>query len=339
MLVSVVGLCLFIVAAGPTLNHSKPMTHPPVNPKATREAKQLLQFLYSAYRKTTLTGEHNQMYHMSAPSAKIETITGKYPLVWGGEWGFSDERHDIDNVKYRPKLLDEIRQHHKNGQIIVMTYHQASPTIGEPCDFRGGVQVKLKDQEWEAILTPGTKLHSVWEEHVDRLAEAFKTLQKEQIPIIFRAYHEMNGGWFWWGGNPDRFKRLWAMTYDRFTHHHGLNNLLWAWNPDKPYPGVENFFPGNDTVDLFGTDIYPARDRKETYPQEWYDRMKALAGDKPLALSEMSEIPNPESLEKQPWAWFMGWDDLIFSANKEENIKAAFASEKYRSEPWKKPVK
>ena len=148
----------------------------------------------------------------------------------------------------------------------------------------------------------------------------------------------MDGGWFWWGGNPEQFKKLWAMIYDRYTNFHKLNNLLWAWNPDKPYAGVEKFFPGNATVDLFGTDIYPARDRKETYPQEWYDRMKGLAGDKPLALSEMSEIPTPESLEKQPWAWFMGWDNLTFSANKEDKIKAAFASEKYRSEPWKKPV-
>lgn len=334
-------LLLTILSFGstPPTAQTKSMSHPPVNPKATREAKDLLKFLYSTYGKSTLTGQHNQMFHMSEPSEKIRAVSGKYPLIWGGEWGFSDERHDIDNIKYRPKLLDEIRRHHKQGQIIVMTYHQASPTIGEPCDFRGGVQVKLTAKEWDDILDPGTKLNTVLLEHIDRLAEAFKTLQKERIPVIFRPYHEMNGGWFWWGGNPDRFKRLWALIYDRYTNFHKLNNLLWAWNPDKPYAGVENFFPGHDTVDLFGTDIYPARDRKETYPQEWFDRMKGLAGDKPLALSENSEIPDPATFDKQPWAYYMGWDNLVFSANKDDKIKAFYNHEKVRSEPWKKPVK
>jgi mannan endo-1,4-beta-mannosidase len=307
----------------------------PVNPNATQEAKDLLAFLYSTYGKTTLTGQHDQMYHMSIGSDKIERMTGRHPLVWGCEWGFSDERHDVDNIKYRPKLMDEVRRHHQAGRIIVMTYHQASPTVGEPCGFESGVQAKLTEREWDDILTPGTNLHAIWEAHVDRLAEAFKKLQDEQIPFIFRPYHEMNGDWFWWGGDSERFKKLWAITYDRFTNTHRLNNLLWAWNPDKPWEGVDEFFPGHETVDLFGTDIYPAKDREETYPQEWYDRMKALAGDKPLALSEMSELPTPESLEKQPWAWFMSWDGLVFQANSDEKIKLIFNSPKFRSEPWK----
>jgi len=305
----------------------------PITRGATREAKELLAYIYSQYGKVTLSGQHNQMFHMSEPSEGVQKIAGKYPLVWGGEWGFSDERHDIDNVKYRPRLLEQIREQHKAGRIICITYHQASPTVGEPCDFRGGVQVKLSDPEWDAILTEGSPLHKVWEEHVDRLAEAFKTLQKERIPVIFRPYHEMNGGWFWWGGQPERFLKLWSMTYDRFTKVHKLRNLLWAWNPDKPYEGVEKFFPGLDRVDLLGTDIYPDRNRKETYPQEWYDRMKGLAGTKPLALSEMSVIPTEEELIRQPWSWFMCWDNMVFGANSPEHLKAIFASPKALSDP------
>lgn len=307
-------------------------TPDPVTPGSARETKDLLSYLYSVYGKVTLTGQHNQMFHMSEPSEGVAKITGQYPLVWGGEWGFSDERHDIDNVKYRPNLLDQIRRQHKAGRIICITYHQASPTVGEPCDFRGGVQVKLTDEDWDAILTEGTHLHQVWKDHVDRLAEAFKALQNEQIPIIFRPYHEMNGGWFWWGGQADRFLKLWEMIYSRYTEVHQLRNLLWAWNPDKPIEGVEQYFPGLDKVDLLGTDIYPDPNRKETYPQEWYDRIRALAGEKPLALSEMSQIPTQEELARQPWAWFMGWDNLVFSANTPEQMRSIFRSSRVCSE-------
>lgn len=305
----------------------------PVTPGAYREAVRLLEFLYQNHGRRTLSGQHNQLHHMSAPSDRIAEITGKPPLLWGGEWGFSDERHDIDNVKYRPRLMEQIRERHAAGGVVCLSYHQASPTVGEPCDFKGGVQTALTPEQWDELLTPGTGLYYVWTQHVDRLAEALLTLQSERIPVVFRPYHEMNGDWFWWGGQPDRFLRLWSQLYNRFTLLHGLRNLLWAWNPDKPWPGVEDYFPGSDKVDLLGTDVYPSADRPETYPQEWYDRMKALAGDKPLALSECSELPDDETLARQPWAYFMAWDDLVFRANSTERIRAVYASPLVSSEP------
>jgi mannan endo-1,4-beta-mannosidase len=304
----------------------------PVNPHATREARALLDYLYSESGKVTLSGQHNQMFHMSEPSEHIQKLTGKYPLVWGGEWGFSDERHDTDNIKYRLRLLDQIRAQAKAHRIVVITYHQASPTIGEPCDFKGGVQVKITDADWDAILTEGTPLHKVWEEHVDRLAAALETLQKEHIAIIFRPYHEMNGDWFWWGGKPDRFKALWNMIYHRFVEVHHLNNVLWAWTSDRPWEGVEKFYPDGNTVDILGTDIYPLRGRPEVYPQEWYDRMHALAAGKPLALSEMAVLPTAENLKTQPWSWFMCWDNMVFSGNSEDQIKATYANATVKSD-------
>ena len=69
----------------------------PINKHASQEVIALLQFLYANYGKVTLTGQHDQMYSMGKPhqpSALIEKMTGVRPLIWGGEWGFSDERHD-----------------------------------------------------------------------------------------------------------------------------------------------------------------------------------------------------------------------------------------------------
>ena len=304
----------------------------PINPHATREARDLLAYIYSIDGKYTLSGEHNQMFHMSAVSEEVQKITGKYPAVWGGEWGFSDERHDTDNIKYRPRLLDQIREQRKAGRIIVLTYHQASPTVGEPCDFRGGVQCKITDANWDAILKEGTPLNKVWADHADRLAVALQTLRDEHIPLIFRPYHEMNGAWFWWGGRPDRFKALWTKIYHRFVDKFKLNNLLWAWTCDKPYEGVQAFFPGIKEVDLLGTDIYPVRGAKEVYPQEWYDRMFKLAAGKPLALSEMSIAPSPQVLETQPYVWFMGWDSLMVRGNTPEKLREAFDNPKVISD-------
>lgn len=304
----------------------------PVDPLATPEAEGLLEYLYTVQGQFTLSGQHNQMHHMSEVSEEVQRITGHYPLIWGGEWGFSDERHNSDNVRFRPQLLEEIRRQHDAGRIIVLTYHQASPAIGEPCEFQGGVVANLTDAEWDDIFAPRTAIHKVWSEHVDRLGDALGSLQGHGIPIIFRPYHEMNGSWFWWGGEPERFKALWKLLYERFTGRHGLHNLLWAWNPDKPYPGVEQFYPGHAMVDLLGCDIYPSADRPETYPQEWYDRMADLAEGRPIALSENSALPTAQEYETQPWSYFMGWDSLVLKANSAEELRTRYAIPRVVSE-------
>lgn len=304
--------------------------HRPADPEARPEAVALLDRLHSL-RGRCLTGQHNQLFHMSEPSDRIEVLTGKRPLIWGGEWGFSDSSYPVDDVAKRPELLDQIRRHHAAGGIACLTWHQAPPTLGEPCRFNPGVISNLTDDEWDRVLDPAGDLHARWAEMVDRLAEGLITLQSEGIPLIFRPYHEMNGGWFWWGGDPKRFLPLWRMLWDRLTGHWGVHNLLWAWNPDKPWPGVEDYYPGEGSADLIGADIYPRGEGEPTYPQEWYDRMKGIAGDRILALSEMSELPTPELLEAQPWDYFMAWDNLVFRANDERRIREVYAHERFLS--------
>jgi mannan endo-1,4-beta-mannosidase len=301
------------------------------NPNASPEAVKLLKFLYSISGKKTLTGQHNYLGRMSVVTDQVKEITGKYPAVWGSDFGFSDERHDIDNIKYRTRLADEIKKQHNSGAIITMTYHQANPVIGEPCLFEGGVISKLSDQEWKDLITAGTKIYVAWQKQMNIVAEILKKVQDAHIPVLFRPYHEMNGDWFWWGARkgPKGYVALYKQLFQYFTEHHKLNNLLWVWAPDKPWPGVEDFYPGDAYVDILGSDIYPMKDNPEVYRQEWYDRMVSLAKNKPLALSEFSVLPSEELLKKQPrWVWMMAWADLLLSSNTKEKIIEIYNSER-----------
>lgn len=293
------------------------------NPDASPEARQLLTFLYSISGKKTLSGMHNVIGRMSVNTDKVYEITGQLPAIWGGDFGFADSTHDIDNIKYRPLLVPEIKKQYNRGAIIVLSYHQANPAIGEPSPFEGGIISKLTDDQWKELLTPGTPLYEKWRAQMDLLAGHLTQLKDAHIPIIFRPYHEMNGNWFWWGGRKgdDGYIALWKQLFNYYTQHHHLNNIIWAWTPDKPWAGVEAFYPGDEFVDVLGCDIYPMKDKQEVYPQEWYDRMKKLAGDKPLALTENSVLPDPKLLKKQPWVWFMSWGEMLFQNNTEAEIK------------------
>lgn len=292
------------------------------NPKASQEARKLLHFLYSIEGKYTLSGMHDFAGKGSVYYDSIYAITGKHPAIWASDFGFADSTNDKDNIKYRSVLVSKIEKEYGEGAIIVMTYHQGNPLIGEPCKFIGGVQSKLTDQQWKDLLTPGTPIYKAWAAQMDKIAVLFDQLRKDHIPVIFRPYHEMNGGWFWWGGRkgPDGSLAIYRQLFDYFTKKWKLNNIIWAWTPDKPWPGVEDFYPGSQYVDVLGSDIYPMRDTNVVYRQDWFDRMHNLAAGKPLALSEGSKMVPDSVLQTQPWAWFMPWADLTFYSNSKQAI-------------------
>jgi hypothetical protein len=294
------------------------------NPLASQKTRELLDYLYSISGKKTLTGQHNFIGRMSQSTDRVAEITGKYPAIWGSDFGFADSTWDHDNIKYRAFLVDEIKKQYNNGSIITMTYHQANPKMGEPSPWMGGVNgTKLSNAEWDSLLTPGTDLHRAYIAQMDKIARYLKELRDAGIPILWRPYHEMNGGWFWWGKKtePNGFITLWRMLFDHYTNHHQLNNLIWVWSPDKPWHGLEEYYPGDDVVDVISMDIYPERNYPVVFRQEWYERVRYLAKGKPIALGENGSLPVPEELNTQPkWIWFMSWADLVERQNRKADI-------------------
>ena len=311
-------LLIFSISGCSTVKYAAP-----VNKNTSKEAKNLLKYLYKINGKNTLYGMHNIIGGMSKTTDSIYRVTGDYPAIWGGDFGFADENHDIDNIKYRPLLVPEIKQQYARGSIIVMSYHQANPFLGEPTPFQGGIISKLTDEQWKELTSTGTTLYKKWAAQMDLIAVYFKELQDAHIPVIFRPYHEMNGNWFWWGNRKGDAgsKALWNQLYDYYTNHHHLNNILWAWTPDKPWPDVADYYPNTNTVDILGCDIYPMKDSTTVYPQAFYNRMLKLAKGKPLALTENSVLPSKEVLKNQPWVWMMSWGKMIFNTNNKEEIK------------------
>ncbi len=322
-------------------NFGQEYSQQPINKKATKEAKQLLSYLYSISGKKTLTGQHNMLSGLSKITDSVASLTGSYPALWGGDFGFSDSTHNTDNILYRPLLVPEIVKQHQRGSLITMCYHQANPAIGEPCQFEGGIISKLTDEQWNEMLTPGAPLYEAWRKQVDKLAVELLKLQELHIPILFRPYHEMNGKWFWWGGKvgDNGYVKLWKQLYHYYTNEKKINNLIWVWSPDKPWHGLKEYYPGNEYVDVVGCDIYPVKDTTVVFRKEWYDQLIEIAGNKPLAIGECSIFPDAQLLKEQPrWVWFMGWNDLTFT-NSTSNIKELYKSERLISIPLKNKKK
>jgi mannan endo-1,4-beta-mannosidase len=282
----------------------------PVNPHASPEARALLRFIDSTSGHATLTGQHNFPDSISRWTDRAYDLTAMYPALFGQDFGFAGG-DDKDSVEARPAMIAEVERQYAHGAVIALTWHAVRPTDDEPVTFRDSVQGKLTDFEWHQLLTPGTDLNRRWCAQVDVIAGYLRQLRDAHVPVLFRAYHEMNGNWFWWGGRPGQHgsAALYRQIYDRFVNLHHLDNLVWVWNVNTPSPNagaISDYYPGAQYVDIATMDIYGE------FRPEYYTSMLALADGKPIAMAEVGTPPTPEILAAQPrWAYFMIWANLV----------------------------
>ncbi|MDR1356076.1 MAG: glycoside hydrolase family 26 protein [Tannerellaceae bacterium] len=338
--------CLFVAACDKQIEQG----FKPVNPKATPEARQLLSFLYSLQGEYTLTGQHNFVSDLQRYDNVVFSITGKYPVVWGGDFSFMAQGDSVYKYQHcgpmnltapfdscafngqsvtdlRQGLIDEVKRKYAEGRIITLMWHCCFPTGCDECD--GADIWRLADrlpsqEEWDELVTDGTELNTLWKKQMDGVAAYLKQLRDANIPVLWRPFHEMNGVWFWWCNKPGEngFKKLWIAMYEYFTNHHELNNLLWVWNTNAPrdIPGdeagpYEDFFPGVDYVDVLAADVY-----RNDWKQSHHDDLLKIGGGKLITLGEVGNVPTTELYETQPsWSWFMVWGYCIYNFANREN--------------------
>jgi mannan endo-1,4-beta-mannosidase len=286
----------------------------PINPNATPEARALLKKLCAISGKGILSGQHNFPNHRSQDTDALHEITGKYPALWGSDFGFTDGE-DKDAITHRDLMIEEAKKQAAAGSIIYLCWHMVRPTEDEPVKpgigWRESVQAKLTDEQWTELITPDTPLHQRWEKYVDIAAGYLKQLQDAHVPVLWRPMHENNGNFFWWGGHPGPAgtQQLYREMYARMTYVHHLNNLIWVWNQNAPGKNAgpfADYFPGSQYFDIASYDNYGVL--KDTY----YYALLALADGKPVALGEVGHPPSAEVLTAQPkWVWFMDWPGMM----------------------------
>lgn len=303
----------------------------PVNPNASAEARELLDDLYALPPSTLLSGQHEYPHQYDTAFGYVRGVTGELPVIWGS---------DFSNYSGDPGWLRNVTGHalerHRAGHVVTLMWHARRPHDVGPIGFRENVQGELTAAQWDSLTTPGTDYHGKWLRQVDTVAHYLAQLRDARVPVLWRPYHEMNGGWFWWGARPgpDGYQALYRMMYERLVDHHGLDNLLWVWNANGPrdIPGdraaaYADFFPGHDVVDVLATDVYHS-----DYEQRDYESLLELAEGKLVALGEVGRLPSDAVLDAQPrWRWFMVWDDWIRTHNEPEEVRRVYGREDVRT--------
>ncbi|OLN96871.1 Mannan endo-1,4-beta-mannosidase [Colletotrichum chlorophyti] len=276
-----------------------------VNANANADAKALYAYLRSIYGKNILSGQQELSY-----SNWINDQIGKLPaLVSVDLMDYSPSRVERGTVG---TAVEEAITHHQRGGIISVLWHWNAPTglyDTEENKWWSGFYTRATDFDISSALADTTNAnYTLIIRDIDAIAVQLKRLQDAGVPVLWRPLHEAEGGWFWWGRNPEACKKLWALLYDRLTNHHQLNNLIWMWNSIDA-----DWYPGDSTVDILSADVYAQGHGPMTAQ---YNDLITLGQDKKLiAAAEVGSAPFPDLLQayEAHWLYFCVWGDSFIN--------------------------
>ncbi len=283
-----------------------------VNPAANDQVKEVLQFLNTIKGKKVLSGQENLATDVMKWTDIVKDKTGKYPAILGQDWSYGNKAYEK-----RRNIVEAASGYWKKGGLVTISWHQVNPDTWDGSINEGpfeDCQEPMTQSRFDELLQEGTDLHQKYISHIDTIANYLKMLQDSGVVVMWRPYHEMNGGWFWWGAKND-FPQLWKIMYERFTNHHKLNNLIWTWSPNIT-SGRENmdfdaFYPGDQYVDIVGIDGY--NDLKnwdnDSDEKKDLDEIISMAGDRPSAITELGTLPDLDwlSAERPQIISFLCW--------------------------------
>jgi len=286
----------------------------------------VLDYLKGVGRSGTVIGHHNREPNAnpSQYTNQMYNITGKYPALWSGDFLFSQS--DVNN---RWTMIYEAKRQWDNGAIINIMLHVTNPKQGEVGAWNGGVVSDLTDAEWSSLITNGGTLNTAWKSRLDTYATYLQYLEDNGVTVMFRPFHEMNQGIFWWAGRsgPNGTAALYRLTRDYLVNTKGLTNLIWVWDMQDlaPPPGQSfasdwaSYNPGDAYWDVFAVDIY------EGLTMEKYNAAISVAGNKPIGIGEFAKMPSPTQLAQMPrWAFAMGWAEWVYAVVPGQNNNQPF---------------
>lgn len=280
-------------------------------------AQGLLTKLYSLQGKGIISGQHDYLESLDDFSNKLKNTGGFYPGLHGYELGAISNQTEALIASQRQAVVDSAIRWHKAGGIVTMSYHANLPGTAPAWS---NVSMSLSEADFAKYITPGTVQNTALLADLDKTALSLKKLSEAGVPVLWRPYHEMNGGWFWWG-QKSRFSELWNLMFERYTLYHGLHNLLWVWCPNAKNQWCDEpagYYPGAGRVDILALDIYDG-DFKASH----HDGLWDLGRGKLIAIGENAELPSPAVLAKSQnkWTYQMTWGKLLYEKNTDTVIK------------------
>ncbi|MFB6150694.1 MAG: glycosyl hydrolase [Haloarculaceae archaeon] len=285
-------------------------------PDPAPEAVAVYRYLHDVWGERVLSGQQYEPDWGDDELDHVESVTGRLPALMG-----SDFIHDD-----AAKPVERARDWWERGGVPTLMWHWGAPGETHENEYQRSLTENV-DVDLADVLDPGTAEHEEFRDGLAEVADRLGELRDDGVPVLWRPFHEFEGGWFWWGsGEPGQFVDLWERTFEYFTEERGLDNLVWVLCHTGEPDG--DWVPDESTFDLVGGDTYPAGPGPNA---DIYDALVDIHGeDRPIAFHEVGTPPRPDDCVEADtwWAWWMQWHgDWLFDETGEEYLREVYDSD------------
>ena len=235
-----------------------------IDAAATAESKALQKNLYRLSDEHILFGhqhatEYGHGWYGDSNRSDVKSVTGSHPAVVGIDFSGLSGRPEKEVETYLQHIQKIIADTYNRGGVITAAWHFSNPVS------EGGFYWKDSiSKPAVKYIIPGGAAHEQYKKILQTIARAanVKGADGKLVPMIFRPYHEFDGGWFWWGKpycTTDEFKTLWQFTVSYLRDSLGVHNFVYAFSPDNRFLTEATYlerYPGDKWVDILGVDNY-----------------------------------------------------------------------------------
>ena len=314
----------------------------PVDKDLIPEARTVWKYLQSVYGKQTLSAS------TSGTAGWIQEATGRLPAIQG--FDLSGWNSPTWGKTYTPVVENTIvgvQAWWQKGGIVQMQFHWKNPTRPDGSAWAGLPPGRgTGPVDVGAAVTQGTPVYNALMDDLRKQADYLQKIADARVPVLWRPFHEIDGGWFWWTDKeqPENTAKLWRQMYDYLVKERKLHNLIWVYSAGVHAGGYKQLvkregreetldgeiafrkrsYPGAAYVDIAGIDIYPGSGygppTEDAYPKA-FQIMQQVAPGKMLAMCESGVPLNPDLMAKDgpKWLynlqWFEGepdWDRTFY---------------------------
>lgn len=263
-----------------------------VDSNATDSAKALAAYLSGLQKDDkVLFGHQNSTFRSvrdNGATSDVKDVTGSEAGLFGIDTlSLAGTECATENPLQASIAASE--KAYKGGSIISLSCHMPNftstkitatgdkdhPYNFSKCDF---AESKDLTPCADYILEDGA-YNAQYNAYLDIIAEYALALQNENVPILFRPFHENSGGWFWWGTSTsaDSYRAIWRYMVN-YLQAKGVHNMLYVYSPNGPIDSETDYlsrFPGDAYVDVLGFDFYDDYADADKYTGDTY--FEALA--------------------------------------------------------------
>lgn len=296
---------------------------------ATPETQALFRNLARLSQNHTLFGhqhatEYGHGWTGDADRSDVKSVTGSHPAVIGIDIMGLSGQPDAQIEQTKNHLRKIAADTYNRGGVVTVAWHFSNPVSDGGFYWKDSVSKPAVK-----FIIPGGEAHDQYKDILKDVAEwanSTKGGDGKVVPMIFRPYHEFDGGWFWWGEphcTREEFISLWQFTVSYLRDSLNVHSFIYAFSPDNRFTTEEQFlarYPGDEWVDMVGMDNYGDMGRNR-YDLNAASAKLGIVSDYAKKKGKLAAFTETglESIPNNKW-----WTDVLMKVMKTGNMNLSY---------------